>query len=132
MKLIDKLKEVRGNQVVAQLKLFGIQIFRICKTNPIHTNVYVLYIPLFRIVQSKQRFEIHLLIITWLYKFLVAIGNNLRITSNKDTTMLRYAKKNLFEFTHNEKERAVKVAGKNLIGKYNYVPFQFHTAMFKG
>lgn len=132
MKLIDKLKEVRGNQVVAQFKLFGIQIFRICKTNPIHTNVYILYIPLFRIVRSKQRFEIHLLIITWLYKLLVAIGNNLRITSNKDTTMLRYAKKNLIEFTHNEKERAVKVAGKNLIGRYSYVPFQFPTAMFKG
>lgn len=132
MKLIDKLSEIRGKQVVAQLKLFGIQLFRICKTNPIHINVYILYIPILRIVWSKQRFEIHLLVVVWLYKFLVALGNNLRITANKDTTILRYAKKNLIEFSHNEKERAIKIAGKNLFGTYFLQPFEFPTAMFKG
>ena len=132
MKFIDKLKEVRGNQVVAQLKLFGIQLLRICKTNPIHINVYILYIPIFRIVLSKQRFEIHLLVVVWLYKFLVALGNNLRITANEDTTILRYAKKNLIEFSHSEKDHALKIAGRNLIGTYYLKPFEFPTAMFKG
>lgn len=132
MKFIDKLKEIRGKQVVAQLKLFGIQLFRICKTNPIHINVYILYIPLLRIVWSKQRFEIHLLVIVWLYKFLVALGNNLRITANKDTTILRYNNKHLIEFSHNHNEKAFKVAGKNIIGLYYCEPYQFPTANFKG
>lgn len=132
MKLIDKLSEIRGKQVVAQLKLFGIQLFRICKTNPIHINVYILYIPILRIVWSKQRFEIHLLVVVWLYKFLVALGNNLRITANKETTILRYAKKSLVEFSHNDKEKALKFIGKNIIGSYYLEPYQFPSAKFKG
>ena len=132
MKLIDKLKEVRGNHVVAQLKLFGIQLFRICKTSPIHINVYILYVPLFRIVLSKQRFEIHLLVVVWLYKFLVALGNNLRITANGDTAILQYAKKNIIEFSHNGKEKALKIVGKNIVGSYYLEPYEFPSAKFVG
>lgn len=67
--LIQFAKTIRGKKLY-ELKIFGIQIYLITTTYKSHYNVFLFYLPLFRIEKDRNRFAINILPFVWLYKFI--------------------------------------------------------------
>lgn len=112
MKCVQKLIEVRGKKDI-ELKVFGVQIFLVTKTNPYHRNIYILFLPILRIETEKKKFAINVLICVWLYKFI-------KLMVTKWST-----KKSMDKFE-------ILFFNKTIISIERKTPFQFPTALYKG
>jgi len=129
--IISNLKDVYGKPVF-DLKFFFIKIFSITKTTPEHINVYLLYIPLLRIIRSKNKFGINLLLFTWLFKIIFFPFIALSIQHNSFYTRILIKNKNLFEILHSSNNKGVKIFNKNFYSCTVREPYNFPTVRFKG
>jgi len=72
MKLLNKLlrnvKDILGKKV-KQFVFMGIHIFTLTSTYPGYYNLFIMYLPLFRIVKKGKCLSIHFLPLVWVYKF---------------------------------------------------------------
>lgn len=76
MKIIDKLNEIHG-KVVKRFVILGFPVFSLTQTNAEHFNLYVCCVPLFRINKKGKSCNIHILLLVWLYKLIIAIAKKI-------------------------------------------------------
>ena len=120
-------KKIFG-QIIFKISILGVQIFSITKVNSECFNVYVFYLPCFRIRKSQSLFCFNLLVLSWLYDFLKSFG----ISKTIDTEVFLFGEYHLIERIHNASTNALKVCNKNFYGVYRKEAFKFSTAKFKG
>ena len=126
-KLIVFFKKIFG-QVIFKIGILGVQIFSITKVKPECFNIYILYLPCFRIRKSKSTFGFNLLLFSWLYDFFASF----KIFQSVDSWGLSFGQHRLFERIRNESINALKICGRNFYGVYKKEAYKFSTAAFKG
>lgn len=130
-RVISILKDVYGKPVF-ELKLFFIKILSITKTTSEHFNVYLLYIPLFRVIKSKNRFGINLLLFTWLFKIVFLPFYLFKVVHNNYQTKLLFGKKNFVEIMHSSEKKGIRIFNKNVYSYEILTPYSFPSSKFKG
>ncbi|HHU18583.1 MAG TPA: LicD family protein [Clostridiales bacterium] len=71
-KVIEKVKKIIGNKV-KQFVFLGLHIFTITTTYPGYYNLFILFLPVLRIVKKGKCYSVHFLPLVWVYKFLRTI-----------------------------------------------------------
>lgn len=130
-KIIDKFKEVYGKPVF-HLRILFIRIFSVTKTCAEHYNIYILYIPVFRIIKSKTKLAINLLIFTWMYKLWLAFIHQFTFVKNPKNKLFMFRKRPVLEIMTAPNYKGFKIFGKNIYSVTVREPFKFSTASFKG
>lgn len=127
MKLKETLKKIRGNPVF-QFKIFGIPLICVAKPSAENVNIFLLYIPFLRIITSKTRFGLNILILAWIMDFV----NGLNIVKENGSKKLRCNNHVLIEYMNSPHSKGVKILGKNLYTVTVKEPYKFPNTAFKG
>ncbi len=127
MKLKDILKKIRGNPIF-QFKIFGISLICVAKPSEDNVNIFLLYIPFLRIIVSKTRFGLNLLVLAWIFDFI----NGLNILKENGSKKLRCNNRILIEHMNSPHSKGVKIFGKNLYSVTVKEPYKFPNTAFKG
>lgn len=111
-KIISKFREVRGKKLY-ELKILGLQIFLVTKTNPYHTNIFILFIPLLRIENEETKFALNILLFVWIFKTIKLLFKKWNIRKTNEKCDILFCNKIIFSLE-------------------TIAPFNFPTALYKG
>lgn len=126
MNIKAAIKRLYG-QPVFQLKIFFINIFSVTKYYG-DINIYILYLPFLRILKSKNRYGINLLVLAWIFDFI----SGLNISKDNRATKFNFHSHALIECVKSPEFKGIKICGRNFYSITVKKPFNFPTAAFKG
>lgn len=104
----DIMHQLQG-KILYQMKVLGVQIFMVSKPQPSQYNVFLLFIPVLRIVWERSRFSINILLFSWVHNLL----REIKVEKTKESFR-------------------ISLLGKSILKTTQSRPYDFPATKFKG